>query len=240
MLKPRHIMALGGVSALLFAFAPAALASSSVDVYGQVTGGSLSLNPISVTNGAGNPGTNDGLANGLATPWETTLVTTGNTAASYSEVVGAYDDTGSGAGWHATITSTEYTGVNGAAATQNGNDGGVPFEFGNTGDSSLGAGGPSIAEASTLGAIGTTDVGDSYDATVGDTGLGVIPQGGTTGGGSGFTGDNAATAAEFYNASAGTGMGDFNLALPVSVVIPADAYSGVYQSTQTLAIVSGP
>jgi len=238
MLKPRHIMALGGVSALLFAFAPAALAAN-VDVYGQVNAGSLSINPISVTNGPGTPNTFDGAANGPAAPWQTTLVTTGNTAASYSEVVGAYDDTGSGAGWHTTITSTEYTGVSGAALTQNGNDGGVPFEFGNTGDSSLTTG-PSIAEASTLGGITTTDVGDSYNASVGDTGLGVIPQGGTTGGGSGFTGDNAATAAVFYDASAGTGMGDFNLTLPVSVVIPADAYSGVYQSTQTLAIVSGP
>lgn len=59
---------------------------------------------------------------------------------------------------------------------------------------------------------------------------------------SGFTGDpvTSPAAASFYSAPVGTGMGDFQLTLPVSVVIPADAYSGVYQSTQTLAIVSGP
>ena len=50
MLKPRHIMALGGVSALLFAFAPAALADSGtcaastdcpVNVFGQVNPGPI-------------------------------------------------------------------------------------------------------------------------------------------------------------------------------------------------------
>ena len=63
MLKPRHIMALGGVSALLFAFAPAAMAAPidagtcpgpsvpggvtncNEDVYGQVNAGSLSITP---------------------------------------------------------------------------------------------------------------------------------------------------------------------------------------------------
>ena len=229
MLKTRHIMALGGVSALLFAFAPAALASS-VDVYGQVNAGSLSINPISVTNVSGNPATNNGLANALATPWETTLVTTGNTTASYSEVVGAYDDTGSGAGWRAQITSTEYTGVSGNALTQGGNAPTVPFEFGASGDSSLAG---ATDEVSTVGSITTADIGDSYDASPGVGGLTTIPQGGAGVG-------TEPAGATFDDAGLGTGMGDFALTVPVTVNIPADAYSGVYESVQTLSIVTGP
>jgi len=250
MLKPRHIMALGGVSALLFAFAPAAMASgctatggppatcsTSVNVYGNVGAGSLSINPLSVTNVSGNPATNNGLANTSATPWLTTLATGGNTSASYQEVVGAYDNTGSGAGWNATITSTEYTSTTGATVRDvNSPNFGQVFEFGASGDSSLAG---ATDEVSTLGTIAGVNApgsglgNDSYLASPGSTGLAAIPQGGALVG-------TEPTAVPFYDAAVGTGMGDFNLTLPVSVVIPADAYAGTYESTQTLAIVSGP
>ncbi len=236
MLKPRHIIALGGVSALLFAFAPAAMASSDVPVYGSVTGGALSITPATPVNVTSPVG-----PNGVATPWSTTLVTTGNpTSAQYTETVGTYDDRGTGAGWNETITSTEYTGINGAAATETNGTG--PFEFGNSGDSSLAS--PSIPETSTIGTVNNAAIDDSYPASPGGVGFGnglVIPQGGATGA-PGVTGSvgTEPLGSTFNDAALGTGMGDFNVAVPVTVVVPADAYAGEYQSTLTLAINTGP
>ena len=257
MLNPRHIMALGGVSTLLFAFAPAAMAAPidagtcpgpsvpggvtncNVDVYGQVNAGSLSITPQQPVN----TGTDSG-ANAVGNPWNTTLVTTGNPAsAQYSETVGTYDDTGSGAGWHTTITSTEYTGIGGNALTSGGNNGGAPFEFGASGDSNLTS--PTIPENSTIGLVNTTNVAgsDSYQASPGPVGSGnglVIPQGGATGAPTTGVGAPEPIAATYDSAGLGTGMGDFNVTLPVTVVVPADAYAGEYQSTLTLAINTGP
>jgi len=196
-----------------------------VSIYGQVNPGTLSTSP-----GPPSP-----LGYDATHPWTTTLLTTGNTSASYSEPVGAYDDTGSGNGWHETITSTEYTGISGAAVNQGGHSAN-PFEFGASGDSSLPG---ATDETSTLGTISTSAIADSYVASPGDAALGAIPQGGSTGGASGAVGTEP-VGSVFYDAALGTGMGDFNLTLPVSVVIPADAYTGVYQSTETFAIVSGP
>jgi len=199
------------------------IVQGSVAVYGQVTGGALSTTPATPTNPT----------------WTTAPAATGNTDASYTEVVGAYDDTGSGAGWHETITSTQYVGVSGAAtdsgkAEGNSSSSGNPFEFGASGDSTLGT--TPTDETSTIsGGITTTPIQDSYAGNPGDVTSGsfVIPQGGSGIG-------SEPLASTFYDAGRGTGMGDLNLTLPVNVVIPADAYAGTYQSTVTFAIVSGP
>lgn len=50
----------------------------------------------------------------------------------------------------------------------------------------------------------------------------------------------APTAVTFFNAAAGTGMGEFTLTPTVEVAVPANAYAGSYSSTLTLASVSGP
>ena len=207
--------------------------SVGMDIYGQVDPGTLSTSP-----GLPSP-----LGYSAVHPWTVMLLTTGNTSATYDEPVGAYDDTGTGTGWNETITSTEYTGISGAALTSGAHGSAAPFEFGASGDSSLTS---ATDEASTLGAIGTTPIADSYVASPGDTGLSsspqgatVIPQGGATGSPSGAVGFEP-VGSVFYEADLGTGMGDFNLSLPVTVVIPADAYAGIYESTATFAIVSGP
>lgn len=116
---------------------------------------------------------------------------------------------------------------------------GNAFEFGNSGDSSQGS--PTYAETSTLGIVGIAAItgSDSYLPSPGDAGLGVIPQGNSTGSVAGAVGSTP-TALSFASADTGTGMGDFNQTLPVTVVIPADAYAGKYESTVTLAIVEGP
>jgi hypothetical protein len=48
------------------------------------------------------------------------------------------------------------------------------------------------------------------------------------------------TAAKFFNASAGTGLGKVNVTPSLDVAIPGNAYAGTYTSTVTLAAVSGP
>jgi WxL domain surface cell wall-binding len=50
----------------------------------------------------------------------------------------------------------------------------------------------------------------------------------------------SSTAAKFFNAAAGTGMGRVNVTPSVDVAIPGNAYAGTYTSTVTLAAVSGP
>ena len=48
------------------------------------------------------------------------------------------------------------------------------------------------------------------------------------------------TAAKFFNAATGTGMGKVDVTPSVDVAIPGNAYAGTYTSTVTLAAVSGP
>lgn len=50
----------------------------------------------------------------------------------------------------------------------------------------------------------------------------------------------APTAVKLFNAAANTGMGDFTVTPTVGVTIPANAYSGTYTSTITLAVASAP
>ena len=48
------------------------------------------------------------------------------------------------------------------------------------------------------------------------------------------------TAAKFFNAASGSGMGKIDVTPSVDVAIPGNAYAGTYTSTVTLAAVSGP
>src|ERR1039458_1374306 len=152
MLKSRHIMALGGVAALLFAFAPAAMATPSptgtATVDGTVGAGSLSQTVGAPVNPA----------------WQVTLGGTdgggGNQTATYVQTINPSNDLGSGAAWTDTVSSTSYVGIanpSGAtsgALTPNGST--TPFSFGKSGDSSLLT--AATDETSTLGSASITAV----------------------------------------------------------------------------------
>jgi hypothetical protein len=53
-------------------------------------------------------------------------------------------------------------------------------------------------------------------------------------------GSSAPTAVKLFNAAATSGMGKFTVTPTVGVAIPANTYAGTYQSTVTVAVVSGP
>jgi len=221
MLNTRHIMALGGVSALLFAFAPAAMATPSPtgtdNVFGGVTGGSLSQTVGADGGSIGSPA------------WSVTLGGTngggGNQTAAYVQNINPSNDLGTGQAWTDTVSATSYVGVSGAAQAH-------AFKFGASGDSSITG---ATDETSTLGAAPITSVtggssgNDSFLGTAASATT-VIPQGSGTG----------LTAASFLNADTGQGMGDFTLAPIVTVVVPADAYAGTYESTVTYTVQTGP
>src|SRR3954468_949124 len=48
------------------------------------------------------------------------------------------------------------------------------------------------------------------------------------------------TATKFFNSALNTGLGKFDVTPSVDVAIPGNAYAGTYNSTVTLAAVSGP
>ena len=48
------------------------------------------------------------------------------------------------------------------------------------------------------------------------------------------------TAVKWFNASAGTGLGDFTITPTLSLAIPANTFAGSYTATETYSIVSGP
>jgi len=50
----------------------------------------------------------------------------------------------------------------------------------------------------------------------------------------------APTAVKFYNASANSGFGTFDISTAINITVPANAYIGTYTSTITLAYVTGP
>jgi len=54
-------------------------------------------------------------------------------------------------------------------------------------------------------------------------------------------GSTPPAAVKFFTSAANTGMGTFTVTVdPVRVTVPANAYAGVYTSTLTIAVVSGP
>jgi len=216
MLKTRHIMALGGVSALLFAFAPAAMATPSptgtATVDGSVGAGSLSQTVGTLADPAWSVQLG-GLAGGG-----------GNQTATYVQTINPSNDLGSGQDWQDTVTSTNYVGISDAALAHT-------FSFGASGDSSITP--AATDEISTLGSASITPVtsargNDSFVGTAAEAGV-VIPQAAS-----------APQAVPFLTADAGQGMGDFTLSPTVSVVVPADAYAGTYESTVTYTVQIGP
>jgi hypothetical protein len=54
-------------------------------------------------------------------------------------------------------------------------------------------------------------------------------------------GSTPPAAVKFFTSAANTGMGSFTVTVdPVRVTVPGNAYAGVYTSTLTVAVVSGP
>jgi hypothetical protein len=51
---------------------------------------------------------------------------------------------------------------------------------------------------------------------------------------------SAPAAVKFFNAAANTGMGRFTVTPSIAVSIPGNSYAGSYNSTVTVALVSGP
>jgi hypothetical protein len=123
----------------------------------------------------------------------------------YSPILGANDQTGSGSGWNLTITSTQFTT-------------GAPVHTLSTSASSL-----TGATMSCAGPGTCTNPTNSITYPV------AVP-----------AGAGPPSAVRFYNAAVNTGMGNFTITPTIGVSIPANTYAGVYTSTVTFSIVSGP
>ena len=54
------------------------------------------------------------------------------------------------------------------------------------------------------------------------------------------SGSSPPTATKFYNAANATGVGTFTVTPTVKVTVPQNSYTGTYNSTLTIAAVSGP
>jgi hypothetical protein len=124
---------------------------------------------------------------------------------SYTLPMTVADNTGSGAGWNVTITSTTFT-----------TGGGSPHTL-------------STSASTATGAVAACGGGTCTNPTNSVGYPLAVPAGAP-----------APTAVKLFNAAANTGMGSFNLTPTIQVAIPANTYAGTYQSTVTVAIVSGP
>jgi hypothetical protein len=123
------------------------------------------------------------------------------------------------------------TGVNSGAGTGTNPSGlgsGTAFKFGSS--AGVDAFGQNVD--STINTVGTADNSGSTntDPTNSVTGSTVVPQ----------VAGSLATPVEFTNAATGSGMGNFTITPHVTTAVPANAYAGSYQSTVTVAVVSGP
>ena len=135
-----------------------------------------------------------------------------NLTTTYTMDILVADDTGTGAGWHLTITSTVFNTGNDCTSKPNNI---LPF-------SASTVTGVVMAENGT----GTyTDPTPSGTVTYPST----LP-----------AGCPAPTAVSLYSAKAGTGLGHFKITPTVSISIPANTYAGTYTSTVTLGIATGP
>jgi hypothetical protein len=223
MLKPQHILALAGASTLLFAFAPAAMASD-VTVQGTVTGASLSINPSPTA------------------LWSATLAASGDVTAGYSDAITTNNNLGTGSSWGETITSTSYVGTSGDALTSGQANGhnttglnhGAVSSFGNSvGSINSVITGTTAADAvdcTLVYEVGcSTNTATANSVSYGSSGL-VVPQNAT----------GSRSPVSFFSTPSGTGMGNFTLTPSVSVVVPSNAYAGSYQSTVTVDVTVGP
>jgi len=141
-----------------------------------------------------------------------------NQSKSYTLPITVTDATGSGAGWHLTITST-------------------PFRT---------AGPPSILLGSAsyiTGVSAQCQAGNSCTATTSNSHAIsyplLVPAGVVLSPGPPPT-HGPPPAKEFFSADANTGMGTILVTSTISVTIPANAYAATYTSSITLGIVSGP
>jgi hypothetical protein len=129
----------------------------------------------------------------------------------YTLPITVTDATGSGAGWHLTITSTQF----------------------NTGGS------PSIrlspSASRMAGVVAQCKAGNSCTPTKSNSHpisypL-LVPAG---------SGSTPPAAVEFFSADTNTGMGTIIVTPTINVTIPGNTYAATYTSTVTLSIVSGP
>ena len=128
------------------------------------------------------------------------------------------DATGSGAGWHATVSATQFT-----------TGGGTPSTLVNTGTFSTNGSVSSIS-ATTAPA---TACGSGSTCTL-PTNTATYPVAITTGGGT-------PTPFTMYDTSAGTGEGTIAVSgVGWWLAVPANTPSGTYTSTVTLELISGP
>ena len=125
------------------------------------------------------------------------------------------DSTGSGAGWHVTLSATTFT----------------------TGTVTLPTGALTV-NGSNTSATGTT----APAATCATGSTCTLPSGGTavTYPLTITTAGTSPTAYTLYSAGASSGMGTIDLATNYWMAIPANAKAGIYNSTLTFAVVSAP
>ncbi len=181
-----HLVRLTVLAAAMVVGMPAAAFAVGTAGTATITGGTLTLAPPTTANFAATLNGSD-------------------QDVTASQLFDVWDDTGSGAGWNITATSTTFTtGTHVLAATS------VTISSTPTVTLDGGAG---------TGIVGTTNV--SYPYT--------LPAGGT-----------APTATKLFNAMAGSGTGHQTVTATMHLAVPRATYAGVYTSTWTYSLVSGP
>jgi len=163
-----------------------------------------------------------GLTSATTLAWVTTLSgldqqLTVTTTAQQSYLVD--DATGSGAGWHVTVSATTFT--NGTATLANSGT----FSTNGSTSSETATTAPTAACSSGATCVLPTDV-TTYPANI-------------------TTAASSPTAVDTYDTSASTGMGSITIGVGASPVgwwlnIPAKALAGTYTSAVTVEIISGP
>jgi hypothetical protein len=140
----------------------------------------------------------------LALPAVSLTTNGSNQQATYQLAISVIDATGSGQGWHLTITSTQYTVALNPSVT-------LP------------------TNASSITAVSAVCVTLCTNPTNSVTYPLTIPAGAV-----------APAPVVFYSAASSSGLGAFTVTPNVSINVPGNAMTGIYTSTLTLAIVSGP
>ncbi|MHB1782630.1 MAG: WxL domain-containing protein [Acidimicrobiales bacterium] len=175
------------------------------------TGGPL---PITATNGTSAIAIGSGVLSFVSTPANLTFPaltldgTDQTTSTSLPLDVG--DNTGAGAGWNVTITSTQFS--NGSATLP------ASATSVDTAPSSTCDTGASCTPATLSSAV-------TYPVTYPVT----VPAGST-----------APIAIRLYSATAGSGMGNQTFSPTVILAVPANTAAGAYSSDWTLSLLSGP
>lgn len=173
------------LGAALCAFPTTAL-GASVTATGTLTGSTLSLSTS-------------------ATPSFSANLDLGDSTPTYTVPLTIQDTRGSGAGWNATITSTQFT-----------TGGGTPSTLATNASTLTG-----VTSVCATGTCTTPTNAISYPVAV--------PAAAT-----------APAAVKFFNAAANTGMGKFTNTPTIGVFVPQTSVAGTYNSTLTVAVVSGP